>query len=248
MGAVKRILLADSNEMFREELQQQIGEIAWLQIVGIAEDGAETVRLLEQLQPDLLLLDLMLAQVDGLKILSQLAQISPGTACIVASGFLNDVVAAEVAAFGARYLIRKPCDVSWLVERICSLWQWKPLPDKAEQRPMVSWVLKRSCVPLHLTGFPLLVEAVCLALQEPQLREGIIKQLYPTVAKRCNTTAGGAERAIRLCISKAWEQGMAEMLERCFCRKLSKRPTNNEFIALIVELVRETSIRGFWTM
>lgn len=69
----------------------------------------------------------------------------------------------------------------------------------------------------------------------------ITKILYPTIAKKYDTTASRVERAIRHAIEVAWERGRVETIEELFGYTVSNgkgKPTNSEFIALIADKLR----------
>lgn len=233
-----RVLLAESDDQFRTDLRKTIEKDECLELIGATADGLETLQLLK-LQPDVLVLDLMMPQKDGVQILAQLPQLAPGTRCIITSSFLNDELAAEVAGLNASYLIRKPCEAEWLTARIVRLWRKPPIIGDEYLLPLVSWVLQWGCVPVQLTGFNLLSHAICMVVRNPQLREGITKQLYPALAQRCNSSPQGVERGIRISIGKAWERGLKPALEHQFQRRFDRCPSNAAFIAMMAEYVQK---------
>ena len=69
----------------------------------------------------------------------------------------------------------------------------------------------------------------------------VTKLLYPTVAKRYQTTSSRVERAIRHAIEIAWDRGDIDVLTRIFSYTVHTsrgKPTNSEFIALIADHLR----------
>ena len=71
--------------------------------------------------------------------------------------------------------------------------------------------------------------------------QSITKMLYPTVAKKFNTSASRVERAIRHAIEVAWTRGDTEVLNRIFGFTINQskgKPTNSEFIAMISDIIR----------
>ena len=67
------------------------------------------------------------------------------------------------------------------------------------------------------------------------------KILYPTVAKKHQTTASRVERAIRHAIEVAWSRGKLDVLDDLFGYTVSNgkgKPTNSEFIALVADTIR----------
>ena len=73
MDSKKRILLADSDDSFRDLLRVALNDEPDFEVVGETGDGEETVALCRRLKPDLLIMDLMLTQMDGLDVLEALS-------------------------------------------------------------------------------------------------------------------------------------------------------------------------------
>ncbi len=72
MGNQVRILVADAGEEFRSLLAETLSDEEDLDIVGQTGDGAELVRMAGELRPDVLVMDVLLAQMDGLEALKRL--------------------------------------------------------------------------------------------------------------------------------------------------------------------------------
>ena len=79
-----------------------------------------------------------------------------------------------------------------------------------------------------------------------EVLNAITKILYPTVAKKNQTTSSRVERAIRHAIEVAWSRGKLDTLEALFGYTVSNgrgKPTNSEFIALVADTIRLKSKR-----
>ena len=75
-----------------------------------------------------------------------------------------------------------------------------------------------------------------MAVEDPEIINAVTKQLYPSVAKRYNTTSSRVERAIRHAIEVAWDRGDVDVLNSYFGYTIHNtrgKPTNSEFIAMI---------------
>ena len=80
-----------------------------------------------------------------------------------------------------------------------------------------------------------------MAVDDPGMISSITKILYPTIAKRFQTTSSRVERAIRHAIEVAWSRGRMETLDAMFGYTIDTgkgKPTNSEFIALIADRIR----------
>jgi DNA-binding NarL/FixJ family response regulator len=100
-----RVLLCDDVAMLRELLRYELEEDDDLVVVGEADNGIEGVRLVQELTPDVVVLDLAMPGIDGLEALTQMLEVDPAPAVLVHSGFDADSMAERVLALGAaRYL------------------------------------------------------------------------------------------------------------------------------------------------
>ena len=96
-------------------------------------------------------------------------------------------------------------------------------------------------VPAHIKGYQYLREAIMMSVEDPTMISSITKVLYPTIAKRFQTTPSRVERAIRHAIEVAWSRGRMETLDALFGYTINTgkgKPTNSEFIALIADKIR----------
>ncbi len=96
-------------------------------------------------------------------------------------------------------------------------------------------------VPAHIKGYQYLREAIMMAVEDIELLGAVTKVLYPTIAKKYQTTSSRVERAIRHAIEVAWSRGRMETLEALFGYTINVgkgKPTNSEFIALIADKIR----------
>jgi len=96
-------------------------------------------------------------------------------------------------------------------------------------------------VPAHIKGYQYLREAIMMSVEDSSMLGSITKVLYPTIAKKFQTTSSRVERAIRHAIEVAWSRGKMETLDALFGYTISigkGKPTNSEFIALIADKIR----------
>ncbi len=96
-------------------------------------------------------------------------------------------------------------------------------------------------VPAHIKGYQYLREAIMMSVQDMEMLNSITKVLYPSIAKKYQTTPSRVERAIRHAIEVAWSRGRMETLDALFGYTINTgkgKPTNSEFIALITDKLR----------
>ena len=96
-------------------------------------------------------------------------------------------------------------------------------------------------IPAHIKGYHYLRDSIMMAVEDMDVLNAITKILYPTVAKRYQTTSSRVERAIRHAIEVAWNRGKLDILDELFGYTVSHgkgKPTNSEFIALVADTIR----------
>lgn len=96
-------------------------------------------------------------------------------------------------------------------------------------------------VPAHIKGYQYLREAIIMSVQDQGAIGAITKILYPSIAKKYETSPSRVERAIRHAIEVAWSRGKMETLDGLFGYTIDSgkgKPTNSEFIALIADKIR----------
>ena len=252
MEATTRILIADPSEDFRNMLAEVINDEEDLDVVGMAGDGQEALALVEAARPDILLTDLVLARLDGLGLLTALADRAEAPAAIVLSGFFNDRVVTACADLGVYFFMPKPCDVPNLLTRIRQVAAERShrnmptaqgvaiasLPKEPSLEAVVTDIIHEIGVPAHIKGYQYLREAIILTVNDMDAINAVTKVLYPAVAKKFATTPSRVERAIRHAIEVAWDRGDLETLQKFFGYTVSNikgKPTNSEFIAMIAD-------------
>lgn len=245
-----RVLVADPSDDYRGIVAGQFKNEIDLELVGSTADGAEALRLVEETRPDVLVLDILLANLDGLDVLRRLGEMGMKTAPIVVSGFYKDSVISEASSLGASYFMLKPFNMGTLLEKIRSVTgkvgyhremsETMAIHNRSEKslERTVTEVIHEIGVPAHIKGYKYLREAIMLTVQDMEIINAVTKVLYPDVAKKFNTTPSRVERAIRHAIEVAWDRGDLEVLQKFFGYTVSNikgKPTNSEFIAMIAD-------------
>ena len=242
METRKRILVADANEEFRRIFTASLAEQADMELTGETGDGPEAVLLAESTAPDVVVMDLVLARMDGLEVLQKLAELPQRPRVLVLSGFVRGNVAELAATRGADYYMMKPCSLTTVTERIRELansavGEQTEEPDRNLESTVTS-IIHEIGVPAHIKGYQYLRESILIAVKDMEVINAVTKILYPEVAKRFGTTASRVERAIRHAIEVAWDRGDLETLQKYFGYTVSNakgKPTNSEFIAMIAD-------------
>lgn len=112
------VLVCDDNAAFRELLGVIVGTALGMRVVGEAADGDEAVLEATRLQPDVILLDLVMPNRSGLEALPDLRRVAPSARIVVLSGFAVATVGAEVLTLGARSYLEKGAHPDTIVAAI----------------------------------------------------------------------------------------------------------------------------------
>jgi two-component system response regulator (stage 0 sporulation protein A) len=257
MNTLKTVLIADTNDEYRGLLAEAINDSGEFDVIGCTSDGMGVLELVQEKKPDILLMDIILARLDGLGVMEKLLSVDKRPKIIVLSAFASEHAVMQAMNMGAEYFMQKPCDISALLARMRSLngvniaqmqlaTSVIPYEQTIEQR--VTDVIHEIGVPAHIKGYQYLRSAIILVINDMEMINAVTKVLYPTIAKQFGTTPSRVERAIRHAIEVAWDRGDLETLQKYFSYTISNlkgKPTNSEFVAMIADrlVLQERSMK-----
>ncbi|MBQ9459954.1 MAG: sporulation transcription factor Spo0A [Oscillospiraceae bacterium] len=238
------VVLADANEEFRRMLAEEIEASGEFEVVACVGDGQSALRAVEQKQPQLLLADVLLPELDGFGLLDRIAGLAQKPKTILLSAIYRNEIVAQAVDKGVSFFMPKPCEISSLMERMRQAVGSAAAEEEDEMQALkkrVTAVIHEVGVPAHIKGYQYVREAIIIAVQDMEVINGVTKVLYPEVARRYNTTPSRVERAVRHAIEVAWDRGDLETLQSYFGYTVSNtkgKPTNSEFIAMIADKIR----------
>ncbi|MFR0880671.1 MAG: sporulation transcription factor Spo0A [Oscillospiraceae bacterium] len=209
------------------------------------KDGGLLFETIKNDSPDVVVVDAILPHMDAIELIKKVQDLGgKKPEFIVTSSYDNPFIEKQVMQNGAAYFMLKPFDVNSLGDRIISLVQGTGVKKETSDQDMevvVTEVIHQLGVPAHIKGYHYLREAILASLEDKELLESVTKMLYPTVAKKFDTTSSRVERAIRHAIEIAWDRGDLDTLNSFFGYTVNTckgKPTNSEFIALITDKLR----------
>ena len=112
------IIIVDDHAVVRQSLKKLLELENDFKIVGEAGDGLEAIHTIEQLQPDIVVIDLMLVGMNGIEVTRQVAKHSPKTAVVILSMYGNDGYVYEALHAGAKAYVLKESTSDQLVKAI----------------------------------------------------------------------------------------------------------------------------------
>ncbi len=247
MSSRIRVLLADDNKEFCDLFSDYISSQEDLELVGVARNGLEVLDLVEEVRPEVLVLDIIMPHLDGIGVLERLVRDEAGRPkVIMLTAFGQESVTQRVVSLGADYYVLKPFSLDVLADRIRQLaLSTAPIaqpPARARNlEAEVTAIIHEVGIPAHIKGYFYLRDAIIMVVNHIDYLGAITKELYPAVAAKYDTTPSRVERAIRHAIEVAWNRGNIDAITRLFGYTVSHdrgKPTNSEFIAMIADKLR----------
>ncbi|MBP1561640.1 MAG: sporulation transcription factor Spo0A [Oscillospiraceae bacterium] len=248
MAATAKILIGsdglESSTTFINEV-----ELAGYNVKNCPADKNQISALIEEFQPDIVLCDTVLERGDTLKLIQEINSSSlKKPFFLIVSSYKNAFVEKTIMSINNAYLVLRPLDSSSFLSIVRRIIPHSPdesaggNDDYDSQLEMiVTDVIHQIGIPAHIKGYHYLREAIILSINDSEMLESITKQLYPTIARKFDTTPSRVERAIRHAIEVAWDRGDVDVLNGMFGYTISVykgKPTNSEFIALITDNLR----------
>lgn len=238
------IVILTDNEGLKEDLVNKIKSDQRYEIMGTFNEGKLCEDYLSKHSCDLLVIDLILAQIDGIEVISRIKENNP-RACkhvICISDFTNSLVFEMLESLAVDYCLKKPINLNYLMSLIeCVLktqrqsnWVIKS-NQEAILKKKIHEMFLRIGMPRHLNGYNYLVTATVLVCSNINLLSEITKELYPRIARTYGTTASRVEQSIRHVLKCTWENGSQEELGRLFGFRAKCRACNSEFISTVVD-------------
>ena len=245
-----KILIADENQSSRAVLREELKGHGYANVYE-ATNGEEAVNVISTVSPEIVLIDILLSKLDGIGVIRQVRKNLGEEApiFIVMSMVGNHNMLIEANNAGAAMCMIKPINTESLVHHIETL-----LPTNyslsisqsedygaSDLETQVTKIIHQIGVPAHIKGYQYLRTAIILTVNDGDIINSVTKILYPTVAKKYQTTTSRVERAIRHAIEVAWDRGDVDVLNSYFGYTIQGnrgKPTNSEFIAMIADNLR----------
>ena len=241
------IAIADDNAKVLQLLDKIVSSDEELNVVGKAGNGEDLYDIIKKQEPDVVLLDLV----------NKDQEIRKHPAFIVITAVGQEKITEDAFDLGADYYILKPFDNEMVINRIkhtrvkkdrnfakvqkVNAYESKKEYMERNLETDVTNIIHEIGVPAHIKGYQYLRDSIIMSVSDMEMLNSITKILYPTIAKKHQTTPSRVERAIRHAIEVAWSRGKMDTIEELFGYTVSNgkgKPTNSEFIALIADKIR----------
>ena len=247
----RQLLMIEDEEEICQQVADYFAADDGITLMDTVQDGCVSQ---EQLvKADVLVLDLIVPQQDGISVLEQVVQMPPQLRpeVIITSWFASKEIIQHTLSLGAKYFMVKPYSMDNLKRRVLEIVGAKqerrlnqsiaPIPAERSLDEKITSIFLTVGIPAHIKGYQYLRDAIVMSVNDMDMLNSITKILYPTIAKKYQTTSSRVERAIRHAIEVAWSRGKMDTIDEMFGYTIHNgkgKPTNSEFIALITDRIR----------
>lgn len=240
-----QVYVVDDNEFFIHVVEESLKAVQEFEIAGKAHDGETAIREILEMEPDIVLLDLILPQKDGIAVLEELQKAGQDRkpVVIILTSLGQEKYIKKALSLGAEYYILKPYDMKLLPRRIMQVYQdsvkekgykrakspvhshisesnpkeeYKTCSMREKAEADIIRILREVGAPPHLNGYIYLQKAILETVFSERGFIPITKKLYPMLAESFNTSPGKVERAIRGVIRKVCERMDTQQLKKFF--------------------------------
>jgi len=256
MDKETKILIADENGEVRSRCKEVLTSHG--AVVEEVKNGDDALKMIIRQSYDIVIADALFADGDGLTLLKKAAESCKNLpAFIILTQVCTNKLLMEANRYGASLCLTKPIDYEVLCEGINTILKNRGASTiKNDQssnsyeedgnipfdiEAQVTKIIHQIGVPAHIKGYQYLRTAILMTISDNEIINSVTKILYPSVAKKYQTTTSRVERAIRHAIEVAWDRGDVDTLNSYFGYTIQNsrgKPTNSEFIAMIADNLR----------
>lgn len=250
MENTAKILICDENGDERRKLTDGLRKSGFTYLEE-ACNGDSAMERLKNGKYDIAIVDLWISGIDGIGIIRNAKSTCKSLPAFILTSPINkQSILIEASDAGADVCLLKPYDIQSLASHINALMNIKSrtadasaanATHNADIETQVTKIIHQIGVPAHIKGYQYLRTAILMTIENNDIINSVTKILYPTVAKKYQTTTSRVERAIRHAIEVAWDRGDVDTLNSYFGYTIQNnrgKPTNSEFIAMIADNLR----------
>ena len=240
------VVIIDDNNAVLSSVKKYFWSNAVINLVEVFNNGRDGLDYLMR-NPnsyDLVVLDILLPQIDGIRILETLKANNITKKVIVLSSYKDDYTIRQVQKLGANYYMLKPFSMESLEKRIIDIMQNESERQKLANNTIeieVSNLLHDLGIPSHVRGYQYIREGIILIYTKNKPIALVTKEIYPAIANKYETTPSRVERAIRHAIEVSWLRGDIHKMEDLFGNSIDferSRPTNSEFLTTLADSIK----------
>ncbi len=179
-----KLVVADDHKIFRQGIKKLLEEESDLQVVGEAANGREAVKKATELKPDVILMDIAMANLNGLEATRQIKKVLPDVKVIMLTMHKNEEYVLQSFQAGASGFILKEGAVEELVSAIRSIHQDKSFLSPSISKTLIDAYLRKMETGKTETPFDMLTDREREVLQliaEGYTNREVAKSLFISV-------------------------------------------------------------------
>ena len=241
------VLLADDNSEWRHSLRIVIDAEPNLYVVAEVQTGNQALELIESQKPDIVVLDIVMPECDGIYIANHIRNEMPGYSPVVyiLSAIATDSIMSSANELNIDFFSMKPLDARVIVSNILRIITRKDtvafVPDYSRDgdhehdivEKQVIEILFKLGAPMHHLSLRHIIDSVLACIRNEEILQMLTKVLYPMVARKNGSTTLSVERNIRYAISKM-EENRSPFFVSMFANSSRKKVTNGQFLSAVV--------------
>lgn len=213
--AEMKIAIAEDNRQALDMLGNILESDKEIQVVGKAENGTDAYNMIVKTKPDIVFLDVVMPGMDGISVMERIKtnqDCSADTSFVMITAASSENLTADAFRMGACYYIVKPFSKEAVLDKVHRLKNYRnrastlagnrkvePYMVSAEYERQnlesdVTQILHEIGIPAHIKGYQYLRDAIILSVSDKEMLGSVTKILYPTIAKKRQTTSSRVER------------------------------------------------------
>lgn len=243
-------IIADVDRRVLREVKNIVDGTEFIKVIDIAFDGNTALSKVIQKKPDILIMNISLSYIEPIGLIEKIRETEgiQDMILIVLMPGRNDFVIKKANDAGADFCFIHPFDENVFKLRLQSILAAKKANASTMQVGgesillfQITSMMNAIGISTQNKGFQYLRYAIYLAVKNPELLDMVTKCIYPSVARKYDSTPVCVERDIRHVIERAWSKGNMEEINALFGYSIDAdrgKPTNSAFIATIADKIK----------
>lgn len=242
------VLIADDNVHWRENLCTVISQDDMFCVVASVSNGKDTIDGIKEFQPDIVILDIVMPDYDGISIVESIKNTMPDYRPIiyVISGMGTNTTIELLSTLDISFYSLKPIALGVVIANLKRLVLRRNAPpetpsvNESSMESLVADTLRGLGLSPHLQSTKYAKEAIIAYLSTPFNTRALTKVIYPDLARANGVTAGAVEKNIRDAVNHV-VTSHSGLYNRIFSFYKNKKITNSLFLSAISDYINSAS-------